>query len=252
MAEAFVDVTYRGLELGKRLKLRDVKPEWAYLEVPLPMPVGTRISIDTGDGVVFEAFVTAVHEQVGGSDQIPGMKVRPTLAGKSLAWWNERCDGQAVATAVPVIDEEPTAVEAAPVAPIPEETSKSKKNGRRNGKRATVPPPSEPEPVSPAIVAALAAEAAQQQDLADDGRSTETMSAVDPAALGLSDEDSGSRTAVMSAVDMEALAAAGDDVHGDDDDVEIAIEAEDGDQSPSASGSMPAQGGKKKKRRKKR
>lgn len=246
MAEAFVDVTYRGLELGKRLKLRDVKPEAAYLEVPLPMPVGTRISIDTGDGVVFEAFVTAVHEQIGGSDQIPGMKVRPTLAGKSLTWWNERCDGVAVESPVEAVPQ-----------PVPEETSRSKKNGRRNGKRNTVPPPPEPEPVSPAIVAALAAEAAQAQDLADDGRSTETMAAVDPVALGLSTDDDasgGGRTAVMSAVDMEALAAAGDTVHDDDDDVELTIEAEDGDPSPSASGSMPAQGaqGKKKRARRKK
>ena len=239
MAEAFVDVTYRGLELGKALKLRDVKPEHAYLEVPLPMPVGTKLSIDAGEGVHIEAFVIAVHEQVGGSDQIPGMKVRPTLAGKSLAWWNQRCDGVAVETPV----------EAAPE-PVAEETSKSKKNGRRNGKRNTVPPPTEPEPVSPAIVAALAAEAAQNE-VVDDGRSTETMAAVDPVALGLSDDDSGAgRTAVMSAVDMEALAAAGDDAHGDEDDVEMTIESDD--QSPSASGSMPAQGGKKKKRRKKR
>ena len=97
MAESFVDVSYRGLELGRRLKLRDVAPRAGYLEIPLPMPVGSRIAIATDDGVTIEAVVTAVHEQVGGSDQPPGMRVAPELAGAAAAWWSERIDADAAA-----------------------------------------------------------------------------------------------------------------------------------------------------------
>jgi hypothetical protein len=87
MLESFVDVSYRGLELGRRLKLRDVQGDVAYLEIPLPMPVGTRLEIATDEGARFEAEVTAVHEQVGGSAEPPGMAVRPLALGAAAAWW---------------------------------------------------------------------------------------------------------------------------------------------------------------------
>ncbi|MCB9558831.1 MAG: hypothetical protein H6708_00315 [Kofleriaceae bacterium] len=97
MGDIFVDASYRGLELGRRLKLRDVRPQAGYLEHPLPMPVGTEVTIDAGDGVTIPAVVTDVHEQVGGRDQTPGMKIQPALDGAAAAWWQARVDAAAMA-----------------------------------------------------------------------------------------------------------------------------------------------------------
>src|SRR4051794_15961410 len=101
MIESFVDLTYRGLALGRRVKLTQVRPTTGYLEVAAPMPVGTAIAIATDEGVVFEAIVAEVHEQIGGSERVAGMVVQPTFAtpaaaGKGAeletakAWWSER------------------------------------------------------------------------------------------------------------------------------------------------------------------
>jgi hypothetical protein len=88
MGDRFVDVRYRGLEVGRGLKLRDVSTDGAYLEVPLPMPVGSPIEIALDDGTRVAAIVAMVHEQVGGSAAPPGMRVRPP--GRSEAWWREQ------------------------------------------------------------------------------------------------------------------------------------------------------------------
>ncbi|MBA3541582.1 MAG: hypothetical protein H0T79_18355, partial [Deltaproteobacteria bacterium] len=109
MIESFVDLTYRGLPLGRRIKLARVRPTNGYLELPTPMPVGTTITIVTDEGVAIEAVVHAIHEQVGGSDKTPGMQVFPTLAGAAAevaAWWSAR---------VALPEEEPQ-----PVKPKPE------------------------------------------------------------------------------------------------------------------------------------
>src|SRR5580765_5021395 len=81
MIESYVDLTYRGLPLGRRLKLTQVRPTTAYVELPAPMPVGTLIGILTDDTVALDAQVIAIHEQVSGSDQPPGMTLRPKLVG---------------------------------------------------------------------------------------------------------------------------------------------------------------------------
>src|SRR3954470_1653124 len=73
MSESFVDLTYRGLSLGRRVKLAQVRPSTGYLEMPAPMPVGTKIAVVTDDGVAFDAIVNAIHEQTGGTDKPPGM-----------------------------------------------------------------------------------------------------------------------------------------------------------------------------------
>ena len=41
MIESFVDLTYRGLSLGRRIKLTQVRPTSGTLELVSPMPVGT-------------------------------------------------------------------------------------------------------------------------------------------------------------------------------------------------------------------
>lgn len=92
--EAFVDVTYRGLEVGRRLKLREVGPSTAYVEHSTPMPVGSEVVIATDDGHAIPAVVVRVHEQVAGAEMAPGMRVRALgLEGGAAAWWGYLVSG---------------------------------------------------------------------------------------------------------------------------------------------------------------
>jgi hypothetical protein len=89
--ESFVDLTYRGLALGRRIKLTQVRPTTGYLELPMPMPVGTLVALTTDEGVSLEAVVMSIHEQIGGSERVPGMTVKPSLAGEGAqSWWQAR------------------------------------------------------------------------------------------------------------------------------------------------------------------
>jgi hypothetical protein len=101
MGDRFVDVRYRGLEVGRGLKLRDVSTDGAYLEAPLPMPVGSPIEIALDDGTRIAAIVALVHEQVGGSAVPPGMRVRPPA--RSEAWWREQPAPLPVVAATPPV-----------------------------------------------------------------------------------------------------------------------------------------------------
>src|SRR5438445_134930 len=93
MSESFVDLSYRGLALGKRIKLTQVRPTTGYLELPTPMPVGTSIGIATEDGVLLEALVAEIREQVTGSDKTPGMLVKPKLdTDAARAWWTSHTE----------------------------------------------------------------------------------------------------------------------------------------------------------------
>jgi len=94
MSESFVDLSYRGLALGKRIKLTQIRPGSGFLEIPTPMPVGTLIGIASDDGVSLEAIVAEVNEQVGGRETPPGMLVKPTLDDKAAdTWWRARASG---------------------------------------------------------------------------------------------------------------------------------------------------------------
>jgi hypothetical protein len=89
--ESFVDLTYRGLSLGRRVRLSQVRPSTGYLELAAPMPVGSEIAVAADDGTAFDAVVTAVYEHVAGSDRTPGMTVAPALAAEATsAWWTAR------------------------------------------------------------------------------------------------------------------------------------------------------------------
>ncbi|MEO8548760.1 MAG: hypothetical protein ABI678_02260 [Kofleriaceae bacterium] len=93
MSESFVDLTYRGLALGRRAKLTQVRPSSGYVELPAPMPVGTAIGIASEDGALFEVTVIDVKEQAGGTEGPPGMTVRPRLDGDvAKKWWQSRVD----------------------------------------------------------------------------------------------------------------------------------------------------------------
>ncbi len=89
-SETFVDVTYRGLDAGRRLKLTDLGPETGYLEMPRPLPVGARFAILTDEGHEIAAEVVRVHEQVAGAEMPPGVRLRARVEGEAAAWWSSR------------------------------------------------------------------------------------------------------------------------------------------------------------------
>lgn len=183
MSESFVDLSYRGLALGKRIKLTQVRAAAGYLEMPAPMPVGTTIGIATDDGIVLEATVAEVREQVTGSDRVPGMFVKPKLdADAARTWWKQR---------VSIEDEPPM--------PPPDADGKVTVRSRRMTGEAPAP------------------------EIVDDGRNTAVMSVMDDAAAdsvlaagaanvaeaAAADDtpivDDGKRTMMMDTVDLEAL-----------------------------------------------
>jgi hypothetical protein len=197
MTETFVDLTYRGLSLGRRIKLAQIHPTTGYLEHPTPMPVGTSVSISTDEGVTLDAVVIRIHEQVGGSETPPGMSIRPALATEQIAtWWNAR--------ATP----EPAPPVATPAAP-------------ERGKPITVRPRThttpEPLPNAPTAVATLAATGTpvSPANMAiPDGPTTIPGTifnpvAADPPATGIPPGiafNPAGATRVMPAVDQELLA----------------------------------------------
>lgn len=191
MSESFVDLTYRGLVLGKRVKLTQVRPSSGYLELPAPMPVGTSIGIASEDGTTFEAFVTEAIEQISGREGVPGMTIRPRLDGAAVAWWKAK-------VALPDV----VKPEAAPVIGIVRSKRASNAgavpelvdDGRNTAVQAAVDPAkldvrtdtdSEPDKDTQVIPTTL------DVPIIDDGRSTIAMDAVDLAALGLDASISG-------------------------------------------------------------
>ena len=192
MSESFVDLSYRGLGLGKRIKLTQVRAATGYLEVPAPMPVGTTLGIATDDGVLLEVTVTEVHEQVGGTDKPPGMVVKPKLeADAARAWWKQRVslkdEKMPAASAdgkVTVVSRRNTADNAVP---------ELMDDGRNTAvmevvddtKVADLPADGPTDRSVPSISAEMAAVRDSNPNLVDDGKRTMMMDAVDLAALGL-------------------------------------------------------------------
>ncbi|NVB85564.1 MAG: hypothetical protein HOV81_44785 [Kofleriaceae bacterium] len=201
MSESFVDLSYRGLALGKRIKLTEVRPSSGYLVMPAPMPVGTVIGIASDeDGVVIEAQVAEIHEQVGGSDRAPGMLVRPKLDAEAQTWWSAR-------VALPEI------------APKPEEPAKVTVVSRRtdtavpelvdDGHNTSVMNAIDPDTqiadvpvVSPRTTnPGMAVVTESPNQIIDDGKRTMMMDAVDLAALGLDPSISGQMPVITEVED---------------------------------------------------
>lgn len=186
-----VDLTYRGLSLGKKLKLTNVRPSTGFVETAIPMPVGTTIGVAVDD-VMFEASVVDVKEQVGANgaeQQVPsGMTIRPKLDDSASAWWNGK-------VTLPDVQR----VEAAPVigivrskrqtgAGVPELMD----DGRNTAVQAAVDPSQlEPEPQKDTQVIPVIESNPSMPAIVDDGRSTVAMDAVDLKALGLDPSTSG-------------------------------------------------------------
>jgi hypothetical protein len=232
MIESFVDLTYRGLSLGKRVKLTQVRPTTGYLETPAPMPVGTEFLIQTDEGLVLEAIVRGIHEQVGGSDRVPGMTFSPKLADEDRqTWWTGRV--------------------ALPEAPPPPERAKPV-TVRPRSHGISTPPQTLPGVAVADLVAADVEVTQPQQVIGDEppGSRTTIMPAMDPELLEsmTSDHavvDDGKMTTMMDAVDPAAL---GLDM-GDSGGIPI---ADDEDGTDDARTSSPTLGGAVKKRKKKR
>lgn len=198
MSESFVDLTYRGLPLGRRIKLTEIRPRTGYLELPAPMPVGTRLAIATDEGPAIEAVVTGVHEQAAGTERAPGMRIAPALDDAAAAsWWSER-------VALPEL-EPPAAASSRP-------------------RRVTVLPRTRtvesPPPVHGDEPELLASEA--DPPIVDDGKKTVMMESVDLGALGLDAGASGQ----LAARAADAAGDAEDEGEGGEEEGEDAEDAE--------------------------
>jgi hypothetical protein len=160
--ESFVDLTYRGLLLGRRIKLGQVRPSSGYLELATPMPVGTHVAIASDEGVTIDATVIWVYEQVAGSDRAPGMIVAPVLAADpAAAWWKAR---------VTLPDDDAPRMRAPRPRPV---------TVRPRPKTLSTPPPEDTVTIEvPAIVADLNARVAAAAGLAPGGDVAEPRTAV--------------------------------------------------------------------------
>jgi hypothetical protein len=250
--ESFVDLTYRGLALGRRIKLTQVRPTTGYLELPMPMPVGTLIAISTDEGVTLEATVTQIHEQVGGSDRVPGMTVKPALGAEAASsWWQARVglpeasdergpDRNRPITVRPrthTVPAPPPVEVAASLAQLtipPSEEPPAKTKDEDDAKRTMVM-----NAVDQEMLAKLTSSDGEVEHLVrrtdehavvDDGVRTTVMDAVDPSALGIEVTASGSFRAAQSG----EIDAADEDEN-------------DADGKPSTK--PPTSGGKKRKKR---
>ena len=138
--ELFVDLRYRGIELGRRLQFDSVAASEAYLHAPAPMPVGTLLTIDADDELEVTIRVTRVSEQVAGADRPAGMFVEPfELSDRAQERWDAWARGEgapAAAVAEPGESvQEPSASAAAePVQSPSEVAADAEPAGKQNGK----------------------------------------------------------------------------------------------------------------------
>ena len=175
MSETFVDVTYRGLEVGRRLRIRDFTADGAYVEAPMPMPVGSSIEIAIEGGATIKAIVARVHEQVGGSDRPPGMGVRATIDQAARAWWEKM-------------------IAASPAPPEPPPHPVGEGDGGKTQVMTAVEVPDADDDAAPIV---------------DDGKRTMTMSAVEIEAIVA--QASGPVASPEDSGELEAANGDGDD-----------------------------------------
>jgi hypothetical protein len=131
-SEALVDLSYRGLVLGRRLRLLQVGPRSAYVAHDAPMPVGTELVLTVDESLVIRAEVARVRE--GDSKDGPaGMWLWADAAEQpARAWWDAHVTaddpripepgGGRIRTEAPVAAAPAAAPEPAP-APEPEPDS---------------------------------------------------------------------------------------------------------------------------------
>jgi len=215
MIESFVDLAYRGLPLGRRIKLTQVRPASGYLELPAPMPVGSRISLATDEGHHISAMVAAIKEQVAGSEVAPGMKIVPVLDQDKLkSWWAARV---ALPAEEPV--EIPSRDRPVTVRPRSQTIADEPQGGdapqadvaaalKQVVEQAAAAPPGGATKVMPAVDQELLAQLTKGENIelfttgehavVDDGNRTVVMGAMDPAALGITDDSGPTRASTES------------------------------------------------------
>lgn len=217
MSESFVDLTYRGLALGRRVKLTQVRPSTGYVELAAPMPVGTAIGATTEDGILVEMTVMEVVEGTAA-----GMTVRPRLDGDGVKkWWQSKVDLPDVVKpeAAPVIGIV-RSKRASNAGAVPELVD----DGRNTAVQQAIDPDKLELEKDTQVIPVMDSNPAMPA-IQDDGKRTVAMDAIDLAALGLDASTSGSIPVVK-------------EEDGDDD-----------DSKPSDSKSGPSSGGRKKRRR---
>jgi hypothetical protein len=230
--ETVVDLTYRGISLGRGIKLTQIRPTSGYLEVAAPMPVGSELALIADDGFTVAATVTWVHEQVAGSDRTPGMIVAPRLAAEAATtWWQARIilpDDQGKpalprnrpVTVRPRSHTQPTPGAQGPAQAMPAIIADLGARIAAASAAAAMPAPAAVAPQATEMSASEPAPIVQRgggegRDLAmkqtgdhlviDDGHKTIIMNALDPAAL---DPDPGSTLPGGPAFTAAAVAAA--------------------------------------------
>ena len=183
--DVFVDVAYRGLEVGRRVKLVDVGPRTAYLEHGTPMPVGSGLVIRTDAGLAIPVVVIRVHEQVVGAELPPGMRIRSDELDRDAAgWWHAQLSR-----------EEDPAIPEMPVLPM-----------------VPMPPPEAPVVVADEDAPDVAAPPPVAKDtrVMDVPELAAVLAAAEESASGNGAADkrdggAAGRTMVMSAVEIEAI-----------------------------------------------
>ena len=183
MSDAFVDLSYRGLVLGKRIKLTQVRQATGYLELPTPMPVGTAIGIAADDGTLLEAVVAEVREQTAGAgpDNPPGMLVKPKLDGDAeRTWWTQHVDKVAKEAPQPDADGKVTVRSPRMTGEmaVPEVVD----DGRNTSVMEAVV---DDTVIAPPLDVENPRDTNPATPIVDDGKRTVAMDAVDLAALGL-------------------------------------------------------------------
>jgi hypothetical protein len=144
--ELFVDLRYRGIELGRRLQFDCVAASEAYLHAPAPMPVGTLLTIGADDELEVTIRVTRVSEQVAGADRPAGMFVEPfELTDQAQDRWDAWARG-----------------EGAPAAAVAEPVESPQEPPVANADSSSASAAAEP-PLSPSEVAADAEPAGKQK-----------------------------------------------------------------------------------------
>lgn len=115
-SEQRVDVSYRGLEVGRGLQLSHVGPRTAYLALDAPMPVGSELQLAVTDGPRITVRVLRVQEHARvlehAGELPPGMRLGVIgLDEEARAWW------EALVTEADPVIPEPAGGHASPAAP---------------------------------------------------------------------------------------------------------------------------------------
>lgn len=221
-SETYVDVSWRGLEVGRRVPLRAIGATSARLDHGAPMPVGTGLALRTDDGLEVHAVVVRVYEPVTGAAEVAGMQIAPKLDGEARAWWQARVEAAPDVASAGSADR--VAIDRSPVAAMRREPA----------------PPVRETPTESAIA----------PESVDDAANTEVMPAMTEEALAAIEAraeaafgDDAARTQVMSAAEVAEIAdSASGPVPLDDEDEELGP-----DSGPIANGA-PADGRAKKRR----